>query len=90
MLYLDLEVVVGDEEVNGFGVALDTFGKRVAAAYDPAQACSQGAKPAFHVVGLAFFLAAAAVRSTRKGDGVGVLEVAAGGAAGVILGNGLA
>ena len=80
LLCLDFEVVVGDEEVDGLGVAPLASGKGAGAAREPAHPRPQSAKPALHVVGLAFLLAAAAaaaaVGSGRKRAGVSLPKVA--------------
>ena len=85
---LDLEIVGGDEEVNGIEVVLGVLGKGVSFAHQATHSCSQGAKEAFDVVGLALVFAAGAVSSFGKSVWVGFPVVAAGVATLVVLGQG--
>ena len=85
---LDLEVVGGDEEVDGVEVVLSTLGEGVGFSHQATHAGPQGAEPTLHVVGLAFLLAAGAVGVSGKGCGVSFPVVAAGVAVRVVLGQG--
>ena len=58
------------------------FGKGIGATHQAAQACTRHAEEAFGVVGLAFFLAAEAVRAGRERGRVGQPVVAARGPGG--------
>ena len=83
----DRKVVVGDEEVDGFGVAFLAFGEGVSPSHQAAQACAQCSKPAFHMIGFTLFFAAAAMGSARKSNAVGFPEVAARGPSRVVPGE---
>ena len=87
-LLLDLQVVSGDEKVDGVEVVFGRFGEGVGFAHQAADAGAQGAKPTLHVAGLALGLGAATVRSGRKGGRAGYPKISAGGASPVVLGQG--
>ena len=76
---VDGHVVGGDEEADGVEVVLGVLGEGVGLAGQAAHPRPQRAEPALHMVGLAFVLAAAAMRLLWKRGGVGIPEVAAGG-----------
>ena len=87
---LDLQVVGDDEEVDGVEVALYALGEGVRAAHQAADPCTQRAKPAFGMVGLAFFLTAEAMGAPWKNPFVGQPEVAARRPAAIVCGQVLA
>lgn len=81
------KIVFGDQEVDGIEVVFGVLGEGVHPTHEAAGSRSQGAKPAFNVVGFAFVLVAAAVRSLWERCCVGVPKVAAGGTSPVALGQ---
>ena len=73
--------------MDGVEVVLGVLGERVSFSHQAADPRPQGAKPAFHVIGFALLLAAAAMRARGKGRPVGFPQITAAGAAAVSFGQ---